>query len=236
MLRLWQHQACTCSSRSGPCRTPNARGKCGNASRAPCWSGLCNSPSSWFSITCLLLPLIMGSVLIPGLPQGLFSAQEQPKGRNKDVFGGSLSLTVRAKQEQHPRSKDSHMLLFHLSPNTAHIPRLPQRIPVSAFPPRQPRHPFPAGFTLGIPSIQRRLLFPPRLRQRRSHTPSTHTRHRARPRSQNSHQGSAVVSNPTLWFALSHSGARSTSRCLRAAAAVPENPPRQGSGRWAPAL
>lgn len=33
-----------------------------------------------------------------------------------------------------------------------------------------------------------------------------------------------MVSNPPLWFALSHSGACSTSRCSSAAAAVPENP------------
>lgn len=121
------------------------------------------------------------------------------------------------------------MLVFHASPNTAHIP---QRIPVSAFPLRQPGQSLPHRIHASvpcIPSIQRHLLFlPPAPAAPLSHTEHPHVHLRAGtelgPISQNLHQGSVVVSNPPLWFALSHSGACSTSRCSSTAAAVPEKP------------
>lgn len=109
-------------------------------------SSVTPSPAGSPSITCLLLSLVMSAVLIPGWSQGLFSAQEQPKGRKKDVFGGSLSFTVKRSsiQEQNTDPEDSHMLVFHRSPDK-HSPHSPA-------PPVHPSECIPPEATQAVPS------------------------------------------------------------------------------------
>lgn len=158
-------------------------------------------------------------------------------------LGESLSFTVRAKQEQHPRTKTEPEDSWSFIP--AHIAQVPQRIPVSAFPLRRPSSAVPTGFTPPCsaspsrscsPGIPRHPLFLPRLRQRRSHTQRSHVQQRqprARPRLAESASGLCCGVKPhSVVCPFSLRGLQHLQVSQRSCSGAT---PTKGSGGWSPA-